>query len=431
MNVKSVHEIVGILGMGYVGLPVAVALARSGLEVRAYDHDRKRIDELQRGIDRTREVAEPDLLSSGIRFDSDPAVLNGVTCFILTVPTPIDESRRPDLGFLRAACETVGEWLDKGALVIVESTVYPGITEEFCAPIIEQRSGLRANEDFMLAYSPERINPGDAAKSFSDVVKVIAASSPAALDRVEKIYRGAAKAGLHRASSIKAAEASKLLENTQRDLNIALMNELSLICDRLGIPTRDVIEAASTKWNFLPFKPGLVGGHCIGVDPYYLTACAEQLGHHPEMILAGRRINDAMGRFVAQKCLKLLVARGISIGEASIGVFGITFKENIPDLRNSRVHDLVSELRSYGVRPWVVDPVADPERARALYGELLIEPSAVPALDALILTTPHRAFLEEGEARLIRQLKEGGVLLDVRASLNPKSLPETIEYWSL
>jgi len=424
-------EIVGIIGLGYVGLPVAVALAKSGLDVRAYDRNAARIEELCAGIDRTREVSEAELRSSGVSFGSDASILRDVSCFIITVPTPIDESRRPDLSYLRAACETVGAALKPGGLVIIESTVYPGITEEFCAPIIEARSGLRASKDFMLGYSPERINPGDAARSFADVVKVIAADSPEALARVASIYERAAKAGLHHAPSIKAAEASKLLENTQRDLNIALMNELALICDRLGIPTRDVIEAASTKWNFLPFKPGLVGGHCIGVDPYYLTACAEQHGHHPEMILAGRRINDAMGRFVAQKCLKLLVSRGVSIAAASIGVFGITFKENIPDLRNSRVHDLVSELKAYGARPLIVDPVAERGPAEALYGELLVSEASLPKLDALIFTTPHRHFIEEGELRLASLLREGGVLLDVRAALDPKKLPQTIEYWSL
>lgn len=424
-------EIIGVIGMGYVGLPVAIALAASGHEIRAFDRDRARVEELIGGLDRTREVTSAALRESGIAFGADESILRGASCFIITVPTPIDESRRPDLQYLRDACESVGASLERGGLVIVESTVYPGITEEFCAPIIEARSGLKASRDFMLGYSPERINPGDAARSFADVVKVIAADSSEALERVAAIYERAAKAGLHRAPSIKAAEASKLLENTQRDLNIALMNELALICDRIGIPTRDVIEAASTKWNFLPFKPGLVGGHCIGVDPYYLTACAEQRGHHPEMILAGRRINDAMGRFVAQKCLKLLAQRGVPIGEASIGVLGVTFKENIPDLRNSRVHDLVAELKAYGVRPFIVDPVADEERARALYGELLIDASELPPLDALIFTTPHRHFIEEGEGRVAAYLREGGVLLDVRAALDPAKLPETIGYWSL
>lgn len=424
-------EIIGIIGMGYVGLPVAVALAKSGLEVRAFDRDVVRITELEAGIDRTREVSARDLEESGIRFGSEESILRGVSCFIITVPTPIDDSRRPDLSYLRDACESAGAALQPGGLVIIESTVYPGVTEEFCAPILESRSGLIASSEFMLGYSPERINPGDAARSFADVVKVIAADSPEALDRVAAVYERAAKAGLYRAPSIKAAEASKLLENTQRDLNIALMNELALICDRIGIPTRDVIEAAATKWNFLPFKPGLVGGHCIGVDPYYLTACAEQHGHHPEMILAGRRINDAMGRFVAQKCLKLLVARGIPIGEASIGVFGVTFKENIPDLRNSRVYDLVAELRAYGARPFIVDPVADQARAEELYGELFVSAHALPQLDALIFTTPHRHFIEEGEARLAAYLREGGVLLDVRAALDPRGLPAGVDYWAL
>src|SRR4051794_5801488 len=361
-------EKIAVIGLGYVGLPVAVGMARAHGAVVGFDVDRVRIAALRDGIDATGEFRPDELAAIDVRYTADPADLAGCSCFILTVPTPIDANRQPDLGALRRACRTVGSALRPGGIVVVESTVYPGVTEEVCGPLLAAASSLRQAVDFQLGYSPERINPGDPEHRLETIPKVIAAEDAAGLRRLEAIYGPVVKAGLHRAPSIRVAEAAKAIENTQRDLNIALMNELALICDRLGIRTRDVLRAAATKWNFLPFTPGLVGGHCIGVDPYYLTAKAESLGYHPEVILAGRRINDGMGGFVAQKLVKLLIAADVPVRRARVGVLGLTFKENVPDLRNSRVPDILAELTSFGVTALVHDPLAPDEAARAEYG---------------------------------------------------------------
>jgi UDP-N-acetyl-D-glucosamine/UDP-N-acetyl-D-galactosamine dehydrogenase len=412
-----------ILGLGYVGLPVAVAFARTDAPVVGFDIDRTRIEELRAGHDRTREVPDDELAASACTFTADPADLEGATFFIVTVPTPIDAQRRPDLGAVKAASRTVGRALRPGAVVVYESTVYPGVTEEVCGPILEAESGLRAGQDFFLGYSPERINPGDREHRFERITKVVSGQDAATLDRVARAYATVVEAGVHRAPTIKVAEAAKVIENTQRDLNIALMNELAVIFARLGIRTVDVLEAAGTKWNFLPFQPGLVGGHCIGVDPYYLTAKAESVGYHPEVILAGRRVNDGMGAFVAHQVVKALNRQGRSGAGARIGVLGLTFKEDVPDIRNSRVPDIVHELRDYGAEVRIHDPLADAAETRHEWG-LDIDPlDALTDLDALVLAVKHASYLHD-PSDLVRRVRPGGVIFDVKSVLAPEALPE-------
>ena len=420
-----------IVGLGYVGLPVALAFARSLPEVVGFDISQRRIDELKRGIDRTNEVDIEALKASTIRFTADPKEVGAPTMIVVTVPTPIDFNRQPDLTPLLKASETVGAFLTKGAVVVYESTVYPGVTEEYCGPILERVSGLKQGVDFTLGYSPERINPGDKLHTLEKTVKVVAGQDAATLERVAKAYEAIVEAGVHRAPSIKVAEAAKVIENTQRDLNIALMNELALIFDRLNIRTLDVLEAAGTKWNFLKFTPGLVGGHCIGVDPYYLTAKAESVGYHPQVILAGRRINDGMGAFVAQRLIKLLIEQDKPIKGAKIGILGLTFKENVPDLRNSRVPDIIGELRQFGIEPLVHDAEADPEEAHEEYGLRLCSFDELRALDGLVLAVSHREYLEMPREQLFGMLGAGGAIADVKSMLHPSEVPSSILYWSL
>ncbi|MFZ1429893.1 MAG: nucleotide sugar dehydrogenase, partial [Geminicoccaceae bacterium] len=386
---------------------------------------------LREGLDATSEFAPAELAGLDLCYSADPEDLRGCRDFILTVPTPIDADRQPDLTPLRLACATVGAVLPEGGMVVIESTVYPGVTEEVCGPLLAQASGLRQGIDFTLGYSPERINPGDRAHRLETIAKVVAAADPATLARLVEIYGPVVSAGLHLAPSIKVAETAKVIENTQRDLNIALMNELAVICDRLGVRTRDVLDAAATKWNFLPFTPGLVGGHCIGVDPYYLTAKAERLGYHPQVILAGRRINDGMGGFVAQKLVKLLIARDVAVKGARVGVLGLSFKENVPDLRNSRVPDILRELASFGIDALIHDPLADPAQARAEYGLELTPLELLGDLDALVLAVPHRAYLTLGEDGMADLLRPSGILIDVKSALDPTRLPAQQTYWSL
>ena len=424
-------EKIAVIGLGYVGLPVAVGMARAHGRVLGFDIDPERIAGLRRGFDATGELRADELAELDLHLSDDPADLAGRTCFIVTVPTPIDADRQPELGPLRRACATVGAVLRPGALVVFESTVYPGLTEEVCGPLLAAASGLQPGRDFQLGYSPERINPGDRAHRLETITKVVAADSPAALARVEAVYGPVVTAGLHRAPSIKVAEAAKVLENTQRDLNIALMNELALICDRLDIRTRDVLAAAATKGNFLPFTPGLVGGHCTGVDPFSLTAKAERLGYHPEVILAGRRINDGMGTFVAQKLVKLLIGREVPVRRARVAVLGLTFKENVPDLRNSRVPDIVRELANFGITALIHDPLADPAAAQAEHGLALSPLELLRGLDALVLAVPHRAYLELGAAGLAAMLTDHGILIDVRAAVEPADLPAGTAHSSL
>lgn len=418
-----------VIGLGYVGLPVAVAFAKAGYAVTAFDIDQERLSELKTCRDRNGEVSPEDLARVRIELTSDRAALRVADIHIVTVPTPINAARQPDFGPLIAASRTVGSALKPGAVVVYESTVYPGATEEICAPILEAESGLRFGADFALGYSPERINPGDANHRFETIVKVVSGSDDATLDLLADLYGSVVTAGIHRAPSIRVAEAAKVIENTQRDLNIALMNELAIIFDRLDLRTADVLAAARTKWNFLDFTPGLVGGHCIGVDPYYLTAKAEEVGYHPEVILAGRRTNDGIGGFIARKAVKMLVARGSGVKGARVGIFGLTFKENVPDLRNSRVPDIVLELQGYGIEPIVHDPHIDAADALNEYGIEIVAADRMRDLSAAIVAVPHREFLANDGAVVARSLAENAVLIDVRSRL--PMLADQASYWSL
>ncbi|MEE4316612.1 MAG: nucleotide sugar dehydrogenase [Erythrobacter sp.] len=421
---------IAVVGLGYVGLPVAVALAERCGNTVGYDISAGRVAALRAGEDETREISHARLTSCGLAVSDDPAALEGAETIIVTVPTPITEERRPDLTPLQRACETIGPRLRKGALVVFESTVFPGVTEDICGPWLAQASGLRQGRDFALGYSPERINPGDHVHRLETITKIIAADSDVALARMRAVYGAIVDAGLHEAPSIRVAEAAKVIENTQRDLNIALMNEIALIFDRMDISTRDVLAAAGTKWNFLPFTPGLVGGHCIGVDPFYLTAAAEKLGYRPEVILAGRRINDSMGQAIAQKLVKLLIANGVSPCRARVGVMGLTFKQDVPDIRNSKVPDILAELREYGIEALVSDPLADAAAAQREYGIALCAPEELLQLDALVLAVNHAAYLAD-PADLVARVREGGVLVDVKSALDRESLPDELVYWSL
>jgi UDP-N-acetyl-D-galactosamine dehydrogenase len=424
-------EAIGVVGLGYVGLPVALAFAKKFEHVVGFDIDARRVAELRDARDRTDEVSEAELRATTLRLTTDAAELAACSFVVVTVPTPIDANRQPDLGPLRSASETVGRHLRRGAVVVYESTVYPGVTEEYCGPILARESGLTRGRDFFLGYSPERINPGDREHTLERIVKVVAGEDEATLERVASTYAAIVDAGVFRASSIKVAEAAKVIENTQRDLNIALMNELALIFDRLGIRTREVLDAAETKWNFLKFSPGLVGGHCIGVDPYYLTAKAESLGYHPQVILAGRRINDSMGAFVAQRTVKLLIAQDIPVRGARVGVLGLTFKENVPDLRNSRVPDILRELSDFGVQTRVHDPRADAAEAAHEYGVTLTTLDEFRDLDAVVLAVAHAEYAEMGPRGIAGLVRPGGVLVDVKSMLRPRDVPAAIRYWSL
>jgi UDP-N-acetyl-D-galactosamine dehydrogenase len=424
-------ERIAVVGLGYVGLPVALAFARKYIDTVGFDISQRRVDELRRGLDHTGEVPTDDLKETTIGFSTRVEDMAGSTFIVVTVPTPIDENRQPDLRPLVGACETLGKILSKGAVVVFESTVYPGVTEEICGPILARVSGLRQGVDFKLGYSPERINPGDREHTLERIVKVVAGEDAETLERVAAAYRSIVDAGIHRAPSIKVAEAAKVIENTQRDLNIALMNELALIFDHLGIRTKDVLEAACTKWNFLRFTPGLVGGHCIGVDPYYLTAKAESVGYHPQVILAGRRINDGMGAFIAQRLVKLLIKSDLPVRNARVGIFGLTFKENVPDLRNSRVPDIVAELGQFGIEPIVHDPLADPGEARDEYGVELLPIDRFRDMQALVLAVPHRHYLQEKTDGLLSRVVPGGVLIDVKSAIDPNTVPDGFSYWSL
>ena len=425
---------IAVVGLGYVGLPVAVALAerlgQHGVAVVGFDIAATRVAQLLAGHDATREIDDARLASCGLAISDDPAVLEDASMIIVTVPTPITAERRPDLTPLERACETIGPRLAMGALVVFESTVFPGVTEDICGPWLAAQSGLVQGRDFALGYSPERINPGDHVHRLESITKIIAADSEAALARMGRVYGAIVDAGLHEAPSIKVAEAAKVIENTQRDLNIALMNEIALIFDRMGLATRDVLAAAGTKWNFLPFTPGLVGGHCIGVDPFYLTAAAEKLGYRPEVILAGRRINDAMGQAIAQKVVKLLIANGAAPCTARVGIMGLTFKQNVPDIRNSKVPDILAELREYGIEALVSDPLADPVAAAHEYGITLCRVDEMVELDALVLAVNHADTIAN-PADLFARLCKGGVLIDVKSALDREKLPEDLVYWSL
>lgn len=418
---------IAVIGLGYVGLPVAVALAATGAPVVGFDVSRRRLEELRSGHDHTHEVDDPDLAGSGIQFSSDAADLKGCDFFIVTVPTPIDAARRPDMSAVMAASQTVGTALSPGAIVVYESTVYPGATEDECVPVLEQASGLVCGRDFTVGYSPERINPGDKAHRLDTIVKVVAGQDAATLEVVASVYGSVVSAGIHRAPSIRVAEAAKVIENAQRDLNIAFMNELSEIFGRMDIDTYDVLAAAGTKWNFLPFTPGLVGGHCISVDPYYLTHKAQMVGLHPEVILAGRRTNDGVGARIARNCVEL-VANGPGDGRRVI-VFGITFKENVPDIRNSKVVDVIRELQRLGMDVVVSDCLADPDEVREEYGLELVQEDALGEAEAVVLAVPHAAYLEHGWDFVGDRLKGGGAVMDLKARLDRDAKPKELRLW--
>jgi UDP-N-acetyl-D-galactosamine dehydrogenase len=419
-----------VVGLGYVGLPVAVAFARQGASVVGFDIDPMRIAELKAGRDHTREVASGDLGHSTLRFTINPAEIAGADFFIVTVPTPIDEALRPDLTALLQASQIVGAVLKRGDIVVYESTVYPGATEEDCVPILEQASKLTAGEDFTVGYSPERINPGDRAHRFESIKKVVAAQDERTLDVIASVYGSVVTAGLHRAPSIKVAEAAKVIENTQRDLNIAFMNELSAIFHALGVDTKDVLAAAATKWNFLNFTPGLVGGHCIGVDPYYLTYRAQKAGYHPEVILAGRRINDCVGVRVARECIRRLSKGGMRPDHVT--VLGLTFKEDVVDIRNSQVIDIIREFESFGIAVHVHDPLVDSARALKDYGVVLKNEDDLIPTDAVVLAVAHESFRKAGWPMIVGLLKNGrGLVMDVKGVLDQAQKPNGIEIWRL
>ncbi len=422
---------VGVVGLGYVGLPVAVAFGKK-LSTIGFDISSKRVRELKAGHDRTHEVSPLDLVQPMLSYSDRLEDLKEANFFIVCVPTPVDDAKIPDLRNLISASEVVGKVLKPGDIVVYESTVYPGVTEDDCLPVLERVSGLKGGIDFKVGYSPERINPGDKTHSFTEIKKVVSAQDDESLEVVAALYGAVVTAGVYRAQSIRVAEAAKVIENTQRDLNIALMNELALIFDQMGISTQAVLDAAATKWNFLRFTPGLVGGHCIGVDPYYLTYKAEKLGYHPQVILAGRRINDSMGKFIAQKTVKEMIRAGHNISESRVTVLGLTFKENCPDLRNSRVIDIVRELQDYGISVQVTDPMADSQEAQHEYQVSLTQWADLKPANAIVVAVAHQAFLEL-DSTVFKKLSIGQpVLIDVKGIFPEKEFSVSgIRIWSL
>lgn len=426
------EQTLAVVGLGYVGLPLAVAFSRH-MNVLGFDINAGRIEELRKGHDRTNEVTDEALAAATIEYTCDPADLARAAVIIVAVPTPIDEHRSPDLTPVVGASHTVGRHMPKGCVVVYESTVYPGLTEEICVPILEQESGLTYGTDFTVGYSPERINPGDKVHTLETIKKIVSGSDQATADLLAQVYGSVVKAGIHRASSIKVAEAAKVIENSQRDINIAFMNELSIIFNKMGIDTKSVLEAAATKWNFLNFRPGLVGGHCIGVDPYYLTYKAERLGYHSQVILAGRRINDDMGKYVAENCVKSLIKAARPVKDAKVAILGFTFKENCPDTRNSKVFDIVRELREYGIDPVVADPAADAQEARRLYHVTFTPLDAVRDMDAVILAVAHRQFAQLTLADTDAFFGTGQkILLDIKGLLDRNAYEKAgYLYWRL
>jgi UDP-N-acetyl-D-galactosamine dehydrogenase len=430
-DLRSRRTALAVIGLGYVGLPLACCLAKR-FRVVGFDVNPRKISELRAGRDPVGETGDAGIAASGIEFTGDPAALKACRFIVIAVPTPVDTAKRPDFAPLVGASKTLGAHLPKGSIVVYESTVYPGATEEVCIPELARASGLLPGVDFAFGYSPERINPGDREHTVERITKVVSGSDGPTLDCVAGVYGDAITAGVHRAASVKVAEAAKVIENTQRDLNIALMNELSLIFHRIGIDTHDVLAAARTKWNFLPFVPGLVGGHCIGVDPYYLTHKAEELGYHPEVILAGRRINDGMGEFVARECVRLLALQGRPIKGARVLVLGLTFKEDCPDVRNTRVVDIIAELERFGCSPVVIDPVADAAEARHEYGVGLVPGEPLPKADAAVLAVAHKQFRALPAAALAAALPAGAPVLDVKNCLDRSAMAEAgLGLWRL
>jgi UDP-N-acetyl-D-galactosamine dehydrogenase len=423
---------VAVVGLGYVGLPVAVAFGRQRPTI-GYDLSQKRVENLRHLVDPTGEVSTAELMQAKhFKASVHPAELAHADFIIVAVPTPINAARQPDFAPLESASQTVGRYMKRGATVIYESTVYPGATEEVCVPILEKGSGMRWRQDFHVGYSPERINPGDREHRFSDILKVVSGDDADTLEKVAELYASVVKAGVYRASSIRVAEAAKVIENTQRDLNIAFVNELSIIFDKLGLDTLEVLKAAATKWNFLPFRPGLVGGHCIGVDPYYLTHKAELLGYHPEVILAGRRINDSMGAHIARKTVQQMIHAGRNIKGARVNLLGLTFKENVPDIRNSKVIDILRELHEFGVETFAHDPLAAPEHALHEYGVRLTDWDSLPAADATILAVAHESLVKLPPSAMLQKIVKNGCFIDVKSAFDPAPFRrEGVSVWRL
>ncbi|MRR17097.1 MAG: nucleotide sugar dehydrogenase [Deltaproteobacteria bacterium] len=423
---------IAVIGLGYVGLPLAAHLSKH-FNVTGFDISEANVAELKKGHDRTMELSDVELQKAAIHFTSKPAELAACKLFIVAVPTPVDHFHVPDLTAIENASAIIGKHMSAGSCVVYESTVYPGVTEDVCVPILARESRLKFGRDFTVGYSPERINPGDKVHTVDNTAKIISASDPATLSLLEGIYSAVVKVGLHKASSIKVAEAAKVIENTQRDINIALMNELAIIFNKMGIDTLEVLEAAGTKWNFLNFRPGLVGGHCIGVDPYYLTYKAESIGYRPEVILSGRRINDNMGKYVAERAVKMLIAADVQVKKARIAILGLSFKENVPDLRNTRVVDIIEELKDYGVTVLAHDPLAIPEEARKHCGIDLVSLKDIKDVDAVILAVAHRAYQELGIEKISSLCRRGrAILLDIKTVFTPDQARALgITYWRL
>ncbi len=413
---------IAVIGLGYVGLPLVVEFGKQTRTI-GFDIAKHKVQACQRGTDPSRELTDAEVqAATHAIYTDDPQMLAEADIIIVAVPTPVDDAHIPDFRPLIGSSTSVGRHMKKGAIVVYESTVYPGATEEVCIPVLERESGMQWKTDFFVGYSPERINPGDKEHTLTKILKIVSGDTPETLDKVAKVYEKIIVPGVHRATSIKAAEAAKVIENTQRDLNIALMNELSIIFDKLGIDTSEVLEAAGTKWNFLKFKPGLVGGHCIGVDPYYLTHKADMLGYHPQVILAGRRINDGMGKFIAEQTIKHMIAAGSVVRGAKVNVLGLTFKENCGDLRNSKVIDIIKELKSYGVAVYVTDPQAESDEAMHEYGVPLLPWSEMPRADAVVAAVSHREFVAMSVAALGEKLVPGGAFIDVKAAFDQHAL---------
>ena len=421
----SVKRNICVVGLGYVGLPVAVGFAEK-YSVTGFDISEKRLSELKQGIDSTNEFSREELGRHDIFFTDDSSDIKDADFYIVTVPTPVDEAKQPDLNALKLASETVGQCLKRGDIVVYESTVFPGATEEFCGPILEEQSGLECGQDFYIAYSPERINPGDKQHTFNENNKVVAGQNEEVCEIVATTYQSVINAEIYKAPSIKVAEAAKVIENTQRDLNIALMNELAIIFDKIGIDTLDVLQAAETKWNFLPFKPGLVGGHCIGVDPYYLTHKATILGHSPEVILSGRNINDGMGKFIVSKTIEVMEQDGVFSKGSVITVLGLTFKENVPDLRNSKVMDLINESQNRGLEVQLHDPIADSEQVKKLFNKNVTNFEHIKPANAVIIAVAHEQFLKLSWSDINRLIDGKGVVFDIKGILPRDSVPENI-----
>ena len=431
--IKNKEAKLSLVGLGYVGMPIAVEFAKRGVSVIGYDLNEKKIELYNEGKDPTHEVGDDAIKNSGVEFTADEGKLKEALFHIVAVPTPVNDDHTPDLSPVEGASHILGRNLTKGSIVVFESTVYPGVTEDVCLPILEKESGLKCGIDFKIAYSPERINPGDKEHRLNTIKKIVSGMDEETLATVAEVYEIVVDAGVHRAESIKVAEAAKVIENSQRDINIAFMNELSIIFNKMGIDTLSVLRAAGTKWNFLPFRPGLVGGHCIGVDPYYLTYKAEQLGYHSQVILAGRRINDDMGKYVAENCVKQLIAIDKSVKCARVGILGFTFKENCPDTRNSKVFDIVKELREYGIEPMIADPEADAPEAERLYGVKMTDVDSFKNMDVIILAVAHTKFAAMGREQFDKMYGDGTrLMLDIKGIKDKAEFEAAgYRYWRL